>query len=936
MTAMLRVADSEPTTTGDWCAIMQDAINRQYLLSDKHTVFLTTPASPGVPPTSTLFAPGNRKYNTHETLRVMGFASGPNVNDTTPVEFEWSISPKPSNWDAKVKSAEAGIVYGTVGLSVSSGSLLVGQGYTISLTVGQGNMKSIAELQIIVNEPPSLGRFVVSPTIGDCLTTDFYMEAPGWFDEDLPVSILFGYMDHSVQPPARIPLGAATEAIDLRSPLPVGDVNDQFKLKVFCEVYDGLGAVKRASCQDNADVEDCNVKVKTWGLTMYDLKQTVASRMADLKALADSKKSLAFAALLSLTMKKGLANSRRQEETPDFSMDIILTIYGAVQQKSSTPSQAAATLRASIPDSDQIVHAYADVALATYSLMLVEDDPVLSLDEATATDFIGGLARISEAAAHLGYIIQNGNGARRRWTNDRRVFHSDALFTEERPGSQVCEDHGFDQATCNAIGCCRWDDSSAMATCMSDLSDGEHCHVMQAHRDLEHVVLASMLAVVKAAMTIMVAGDTYQPPAANGVQVTSHRATLASMEGGGKKVSVLQQAGITQEVTLPNIRSAVEQAYVDGPVQAGASGAIDVVALVFDHNPFNFMGANASTNGRVVELSFHEAVYDPVAMGTLAVVEAFERGAMTLPIYDLPEPIELRLYVDEVPDANKDRVTGQSQVVGCAFWDESTDPPRWNSQEIETVSAIKEAGATLVCKSTHATAFAPVELTAGCDDHVQQPLKVNNPCGVCKEEQMPMDGLCDWEGLPCEFGRNLCGVCNIDATTPFPEQAYRGAQKGASTDEHLAMRNVSGICDWEGNPCPPTIDPDTGTETYPVVSVCGLCVPRTENRQGLTVKNEGICDCADSGVPNGGAIVDCCGICNGGNANLDYCGYIAGQCFEGGRPPDNVPCPPGADVCPVPRTIPNEFVCHIGDKPEVNASCTGCDGIPRPELPWYA
>ena len=150
----------------------------------------------------------------------------------------------------------------------------------------------------------------------------------------------------------------------------------------------------------------------------------------------------------------------------------------------------------------------------------------------------------------------------------------------------------------------------------------------------------------------------------------------------------------------------------------------------------------------------------------------------------------------------------------------------------------------------------------------------------------------------------------------------------------IAMRNISGICDYRGVPCPPEEDPTTGDLTYPVVSVCGLCVGRTENIQGLTVKNEGICDCENNGVPNGGAVVDCCGVCNGRNAILDYCGFIAGTCFEGGTPPENVPCPPDSNNCPVPRRIPTNLVCHFGNSPLANLSCTGCDGVPRPELPW--
>ena len=907
---------------------MHKGIQNKELLSHTHTVFLTTPAVPGIPPASAVSAQGKAKYNVHETLRVMGAVGQANVNDTTPVQFEWSISPKPPNWDQGVKTAETGVAHGTVGLSVSPHTLELGMDYTIMLTVESGGMRSVAQLDIVVNEPPSLGQFSVSPMSGDCLTTSFRMEAPGWLDDDLPVSIVFGYMDHSADPPLRVPLGAPTEAISLDSPLPSGNTDVQFKLKVFCEVYDGLGAVARARCEDSNSQEDCDVMVKTWSLSMEDLKKTVDTKMRALKTLGDSKKLLAFASLLSLTMKKGVVSQRRQEEAPDFSLDIIKTIYDAVGQRTSEPAQAAASLQASLPDLPRINFQYADTALATYTILL--DTPALALSEETASSFINGISGISKALAHLGYTIRNGVFGRR---HGRRSLHSDQLFAQENPGSTVCQDHGFDQYTCLALGCCRWD-TSGMAQCLNDLADGETCHVVRAYDELAHVVADSLVSTAKAAMMRMVAGDTYQPPASFGLQVTVHRTTLASIAGGDTRLRVVMEPGINQEVKVPNIRPVVEQAFAGGPASAGASGAIDIMAFVTEHNPFDYMGANASTNGRVVQLEFAEAVFDPVAMGDIDGSQAADRGGMPIPIQNLAEPIELSLRVDAVPAANVDLVTGVSNVVGCAFWDESSEPPTWNSQQVTTMTPVREAGATLVCRSLHASFFAPVELQAGCDDSVELPLKVNNPCGVCSDEQLPMEGQCDWQGVPCEFGKNLCGVCNIGPTTDFPKKPYTGAARGASTDEHLAWRNESGICDFRGEPCPPTVDPDTGALSYPVVSVCGLCVPRSENIQGLTVKNEGICDCENSGVPNGGAIVDCCGICNGGNANLDYCGYIAGVCFEGGQPPPNVPCPPGADVCPVPRTIPNRFVCHIGDKPEVNASCSGCDGIPRPELPW--
>lgn len=258
------------------------------------------------------------------------------------------------------------------------------------------------------------------------------------------------------------------------------------------------------------------------------------------------------------------------------------------------------------------------------------------------------------------------------------------------------------------------------------------------------------------------------------------------------------------------------------------------------------------------------------------------------------------IQVNAVPEAQADGKTGISRVVGCGVWDSSRAEPGWNSGTVSTTVAVKEANAYLYCSTTHTSTFAPVEMDAGCDGGVVSPLKTNNKCGVCEPIEAPMQGKCDWEGLPCDHDKNACGVCHVDAVTQTPMRKYTGAPKGSTTAEHLEMRNESGICDYLGNPCP--------NPSAQEVSVCGLCVNRADNVKTLTVQNEGICDCKDSGIPNGGAIVDCCGQCEGGNANLDYCGFIAGICFDGGTPPANVPCPQGADKCPVPRSIPNHLV----------------------------
>ena len=340
------------------------------------------------------------------------------------------------------------------------------------------------------------------------------------------------------------------------------------------------------------------------------------------------------------------------------------------------------------------------------------------------------------------------------------------------------------------------------------------------------------------------------------------------------------------------------------------------------------MGSNATTRSKIVELNFFEA---------LSSVDT-DRAPINITIKNLATPIELTLLVPSVPLAKRALRTGISSVVGCAVWDETAEYPFWDSQTVSTNVPAKERNTLLVCKTTHTSTFAAIDMQAGCDDSVLLPLKRSNKCGVCKEAELPMDGMlptsgCDWMGFPCEWGKNECGVCN-EETKQTPKRPYRGAPKGSSTALHLAMRNESGICDYRGNPCPATKDPQTGELVYPVVSVCGLCVSRTEVIEGITVKNEGICDCQDSGVPNGGAVVDCCGVCNGFNRALDYCGFIAGMCFPGGTRPTNVPCPPGSNVCPVPRRIPTTLVCYFGLNPKSNLSCTGCDGVPRPELPW--
>ena len=225
--------------------------------------------------------------------------------------------------------------------------------------------------------------------------------------------------------------------------------------------------------------------------------------------------------------------------------------------------------------------------------------------------------------------------------------------------------------------------------------------------------------------------------------------------------------------------------------------------------------------------------------------------------------------------------------------------------------------------------------TAGCDGKVDQSPEAAmkfNPCLVCQDTVLPMSGICGWDKVPCRPPKALddCGVCQ------GANSRYRGVVgAGMNIPAHLDSRAASGVCDFRGVKCGCTVGglevaaPLTAAQraaqqcSPATVSVCGSCVLLDERwNQPLsgqpsptqTFKNVGICDCSGNGVPNGGAILDRCGVCNGRNSSMDYCGSS----------PD----------------IPPSAVCHTGaavsaESSTWNLSCTGCDGVPDPSRPWF-
>jgi hypothetical protein len=280
---------------------------------------------------------------------------------------------------------------------------------------------------------------------------------------------------------------------------------------------------------------------------------------------------------------------------------------------------------------------------------------------------------------------------------------------------------------------------------------------------------------------------------------------------------------------------------------------------------------------------------------SMNVVPALPAGSLVKPatVLDIPitniprdHQIELRLLTTGAPNRNRNATTGVMTATVCGFWNESGAV--WN--QFSQGYVINDQGGPLTCLTNHLTNFATVPGLVGCDFRASANPTMLNICEECGGgPPKKMQKICDWQAVPCKGDKKLdrCGVCG-------------GKNMSFTSDDR---RNESGVCDYLGNPCP--FNAKLAEQEEP--SVCGICT-----RPGLireTQPNAGICDCQGTGVPNGGKVLDRCKICDGRNATMDYCGMNP--------------------------NIPDILVCHTGGLDTTwNRSCTGCDGVPRPDLPW--
>eukprot|EP00960_Hanusia_phi_P066382 766389-Hanusia_phi.AAC.2 len=242
---------------GDVCA---STVNSS-LRYGEDKVFIRTYLAPVRIPVVQITSRVKLKYNMNEKIRLTGqvFATHGNVMDM--LETSWGIDPPPERIQPAAPVAvdpyrySTTVTRGTVSLVLDPGLLLARQvKYSITLLGTFAGLTSTARVEVAMNQPPGMGDFTVHPSAGTAMLTEFVFDAPFWTDEDLPVSIEFGFVDYEVNQNRLVQLNSRSEEITLRTMLPKGDSSSL--LRVYCLVTDALGAATRALCESSS-TPDC-------------------------------------------------------------------------------------------------------------------------------------------------------------------------------------------------------------------------------------------------------------------------------------------------------------------------------------------------------------------------------------------------------------------------------------------------------------------------------------------------------------------------------------------------------------------------------------------------------------------------------------------------------------------------------------------------------
>jgi hypothetical protein len=136
-------------------------------------------------------------YNVGDTVTVTGL-----LYSTASLEAAWTIVDSTVTLSAISSNSKLSRSFTTAGynafdLGISANSLVAGLSYTFQLSAAYTgvNTSAYAQVTVTMNSPPSSGSIDVTPTIGDALSTAFYMVTADWVDDasDYPFSYIFSY-----------------------------------------------------------------------------------------------------------------------------------------------------------------------------------------------------------------------------------------------------------------------------------------------------------------------------------------------------------------------------------------------------------------------------------------------------------------------------------------------------------------------------------------------------------------------------------------------------------------------------------------------------------------------------------------------------------------------------------------------------------------------
>ena len=357
----------------------------------------------------------------------------------------------------------------------------------------------------------------------------------------------------------------------------------------------------------------------------------------------------------------------------------------------------------------------------------------------------------------------------------------------------------------------------------------------------------------------------------------------------------------------------------------GNNGLYDIQLTLFGKgvNPYSSVANTATLNSRMVAVSLRQEVTSDVQAKNVS-----NYGADKTNNFAKAMSIKMDAVVSVDRSGSLNQTSGVYKSNVCASWDGT----KWVQFGEKHNS---ENGASIQCETDTngipptLSEFAIITGFVGCDHLAKWPdPAVKNECLECGGgDPKPGQGICDYNGIPCllaisetEVQANcphllLNNSCPKDTPCCLDKCKVCGGRNKPFTS--LATVNNTGLCDFAGNTC-------TGDEAP---SVCGVC--RSQVAKNTREINVGICDCANGGTPGGNRVLDRCGHCCDPTGVADCSATRTENCIQ--------PCNHSMDYCGHNAGIDQEHVCHTQgpvNNDKWNASCTGCDGVPRPDLPW--